>query len=94
MTTDFRPLFHPSSLAMIGASADTIKDSTLVADVLQTIPFKGTMSKPLETPIVAVPPYGHIMQPFMQLITKHGMPSFSSVERAVHALLRLIHRSE
>jgi hypothetical protein len=34
------------------------------------------------------------MQPFMQLSTQYGAPSFSSIEKAVKALTRLIHRSE
>ncbi|MBN1665423.1 MAG: CoA-binding protein [Deltaproteobacteria bacterium] len=56
--------------------------------------FLGEMSSRIRKPILAVPPYGHIMQPFMRLSTKAGVPSFTSVERAVKALVRLIRRSE
>src|SRR4030042_2370606 len=48
----------------------------------------------LQKPILSVPPYGHVMQPFMRLCTKFGVPSFDSVERAVRALQRLVRRAE
>jgi len=48
----------------------------------------------LQKPILAVPPYGHVMQPFMRLCTRLGVPSFDSMERAVRALRRLVRRAE
>jgi len=56
--------------------------------------FLSEMSHQIRKPILSVPPYGHVMQPFMRLSTRYGVPSFSSVERAVKALLRLLRRSE
>jgi acyl-CoA synthetase (NDP forming) len=56
--------------------------------------FFGNMVSHIGKPILSVPPYGHVMQPFMQLSTKYGAPSFSSIEKAVKALTRLIHRYE
>lgn len=56
--------------------------------------FLGSMSNRIQKPILSVPPYGHVMQPFMKLSTKHGAPAFSSIERAVRALLCLVHRNE
>jgi acetate---CoA ligase (ADP-forming) len=47
-----------------------------------------------QKPILSVPPYGHVMQPFMRLSTKMGVPSFDSMERAVRALRRLVRRAE
>ncbi len=47
-----------------------------------------------QKPIFSVPPYGHVMQPFMRLSTKLGVPSFDSMERAVRALRRLVRRAE
>jgi acetate---CoA ligase (ADP-forming) len=47
-----------------------------------------------QKPIFSVPPYGHVMQPFMRLSTKLGVPSFDSMERAVRALQRLVRRAE
>jgi acyl-CoA synthetase (NDP forming) len=47
-----------------------------------------------QKPILSVPPYGHVMQPFLQLSTKMGVPSFDSMERAVRALRRLVRRAE
>jgi len=48
----------------------------------------------LQKPILSVPPYGHVMQPFMRLSTQMGVPSFDSMERAVRALRRLVRRAE
>jgi acyl-CoA synthetase (NDP forming) len=48
----------------------------------------------LNKPILSVPPYGHVMQPFMRLCTKLGIPAFDSMERAVKALSRLVRRTE
>jgi acyl-CoA synthetase (NDP forming) len=56
--------------------------------------FLGNVSNQIQKPVLAVPPYGHVMQPFMQLSTKNGAPCFTSVERAVTALLHLLRRSE
>jgi acyl-CoA synthetase (NDP forming) len=56
--------------------------------------FFGKMIHQIRKPILSVPPYGHVMQPFLQLSTKYGVPSFTSVERAVKALTRLIRRAE
>ncbi|MBN1382419.1 MAG: CoA-binding protein [Deltaproteobacteria bacterium] len=56
--------------------------------------FLGTMSRKIEKPILSVPPYGHVMQPFLQLSTRCGVPSFTSVERTVKALTHLIRRAE
>jgi len=56
--------------------------------------FFGNMVSHIRKPILSVPPYGHVMQPFMHLSTKYGVPSFSSIEKAVKALTRLIHRYE
>ena len=47
-----------------------------------------------QKPILSVPPYGHVMQPFMRLSTRMGVPSFGSMERAVRALRRLVRRAE
>ncbi len=47
-----------------------------------------------QKPIFSVPPYGHVMQPFMRLSTRLGVPSFDSMERAVRALRRLVRRAE
>lgn len=47
-----------------------------------------------QKPILTVCFYGHVMQPFMRLCTKNGVPSFSSMECAVRALMRLVRRSE
>ena len=56
--------------------------------------FLGSMSNHIQKPILSVPPYGHVMQPFMRLSTRYGAPAFSSIERAVKALLRLVRRYE
>ena len=48
----------------------------------------------LQKPILSVPPYGSVMQPFMRLCTRLGVPSFDSMERAVRALRRLVRRAE
>jgi acetate---CoA ligase (ADP-forming) len=47
-----------------------------------------------QKPVFSVPPYGHVMQPFMRLCTFWGVPSFDSMERAVRALRRLVRRAE
>jgi acyl-CoA synthetase (NDP forming) len=47
-----------------------------------------------QKPVLSVPPYGHIMQPFMRFSTQMGVPSFDSMERAVRALRRLVRRAE
>ena len=56
--------------------------------------FVGSMSNHIQKPILSVPPFGHVEQPFMRLSTKYGAPAFSSIERAVKALLRLVRRYE
>ena len=56
--------------------------------------FFGKMTHQIRKPILSVPPYGHAMQPFMRLSTKYGVPSFTSIERAVKALTRLIRRAQ
>ncbi len=56
--------------------------------------FFGKMVHQIKKPILTVPPYGHVMQTFMQSSTKYGVPSFTSIERAVRALTHLIRRSE
>jgi acetate---CoA ligase (ADP-forming) len=47
-----------------------------------------------QKPIFSVPPYGQVMQPFLRLCTRLGVPSFESMERAVRALKRLVHRAD
>ena len=56
--------------------------------------FFGNMVQQIKKPILTVPPYGYAMQTFMQLSTKYGVPSFTSIERAVRALTHLIRRAE
>ena len=56
--------------------------------------FFGQMVHQIKKPILTVPPYGYAMQNFMKLSTKCGVPSFTSIERAVRALTHLIRRSE
>lgn len=56
--------------------------------------FFGKMSHQIKKPILTVPPYGYAMQSFMQLSTKYGAPSFTSIERAIRALTHLIRRTE
>jgi acetate---CoA ligase (ADP-forming) len=56
--------------------------------------FLARLRDRFQKPIFSVPPYGHVMQPFMRLSTKRGVPSFDSMERAVRALRRLVRRAE
>ncbi|MEE9913040.1 MAG: CoA-binding protein [Deltaproteobacteria bacterium] len=56
--------------------------------------FFGKMTHQIKKPILTVPPYGYAMQNFLQLSTKYGAPSFTSIERAVRALTHLIRRAE
>jgi len=56
--------------------------------------FFGNMVHQIKKPILTVPPYGYAMQTFMQFSTKYGVPSFTSIERAVRALTHLTRRSE
>jgi len=56
--------------------------------------FFSDMVHQIKKPILTVPPYGYAMQSFMQLSTRYGVPSFTSIERAVRALTHLIRRSE
>lgn len=56
--------------------------------------FLAEVCQEVRKPILAVPPYGHVMQPFMRVSTGKGVPAFDSVERAVTALMRLVRRSE
>jgi len=56
--------------------------------------FFGKMTRQIRKPILSVPPYGYAMQPFLQQSTRYGAPSFTSIERAVKALTRLVRRAE
>ncbi|MRR16288.1 MAG: hypothetical protein EG826_07510 [Deltaproteobacteria bacterium] len=56
--------------------------------------FFAEMVRQIKKPILTVPPYGYAMQTFMQYSTRYGVPSFTSIERAVRALGHLIRRSE
>ncbi len=56
--------------------------------------FFAQMARQIRKPILTVPPYGYAMQTFMQYCTRYGVPSFTSIERAIRALGHLIRRSE
>ena len=43
MRTDLLPLFHPSSIAIIGASADKAKFSTRVVEALHALDYRGVI---------------------------------------------------